>query len=111
MDKEIFRVDKFVVPEYAREEFLTRVHATHEVLRTQPGFVQDAILEQTFGPGEFNFVTIVEWENSDAIEVARRAVAALHQKMNFDAQAMIGRLGIRTDIANYKRVERAMAAE
>ena len=111
MSKEIFRIDKFVVPAQAREEFLMRVHATHEVLRTQAGFVRDAILEQTSGPGEFNFLTIVEWENCDAIEGARRAVAALHQKMNFDAQAMINRLEIRADIANYKRVEHAMAAE
>jgi heme-degrading monooxygenase HmoA len=111
MSEEIFRVDKFVVPAHAREEFLTKVHATHEVLRTQAGFVRDAILEQTSGPGEFNFVTVVEWENSDFIEGARKAVAALHQKMNFDAQAMINRLEIRTDIANYKRVERSMAAE
>jgi hypothetical protein len=99
------------VPGHAREEFLTRVHATHEVLRTQAGLVREAILEQTSGPGEFNFVTIVAWENSDAIEGARRAVAALHQKMNFDPQAMINRLEIRADIANYKRIERAMAAE
>jgi heme-degrading monooxygenase HmoA len=111
MSKEIFRVDKFVVPAHAREEFLTRVHATHEVLRTQAGFVRDAILEQASGPGEYNFVTIVEWENNDFIEGARKAVAALHQSMNFDAQAMINRLGIRADIASYKRVERAMAAE
>jgi heme-degrading monooxygenase HmoA len=111
MNAEVFRVDKFVVPAHAREEFLGKVHATHDVLRTQPGFVRDAILEQSSGSGEFNFVTIVEWENSGAIDGARRAVAALHQKMNFDAQAMISRLGIRADVANYKRVERAMAAE
>jgi heme-degrading monooxygenase HmoA len=111
MNAEVFRVDKFVVPAPAREEFLDKVHATHAVLRTQPGFVRDAILEQSSGPGEFNFVTIVEWQDSDAIEGARRAVAALHQKINFDAQAMISRLGIRADIANYKRVERTMAAE
>jgi hypothetical protein len=56
-------------------------------------------------------VTIVAWENGDVIEGARRAVAALHQNVNFDAQAMINGLEIRADIANYKRVERAMAAE
>jgi hypothetical protein len=33
--------------------------------------VRDAILEQASGPGEFNFVTIVEWENSNAIEGAQ----------------------------------------
>jgi hypothetical protein len=68
MSEEIFRVDKFVVPGHAREELGTRVHATHEVLRTQAGFVREAILGQTPGPGECNFMTIVEWENSDAIE-------------------------------------------
>ena len=73
--------------------------------------MRDAILEQTSAPGEFSFVTMVEWENGDAIEGARRAVAALRQKVNFDAQAMINRLEIRADIANYKRVEPAMAAE
>jgi hypothetical protein len=88
-----------------------RVHATHEVLKTPAGFVRDAILEQTCGPGEFNFVTIAEWENGDAIEGARRAVAALHQKVNFDAQAIVNRLEIRAAIANYKRFEPAMAAE
>ena len=70
MSEEIFRVDKFVSPAHGREEFLTRVQATHEILRTRAGFVRDAVLEQTSGPGEFNFVTIVEWENSDAIEGA-----------------------------------------
>jgi hypothetical protein len=108
---ETFRVDKFVVPARAREEFLGKVHATHDVLRKQPGFVRDAILEQSSGPGEFNFVTIVEWENGDFFEGARQAVAALHRKMNFDPHELIARLGLRADIANYKRVERAMAAE
>jgi len=111
MSTEIFRVDKFVVPGPAREEFLNKVHATHDVLRKQPGFVRDAILEQTSGPGQFNFVTIVEWENNDAIEGARQAVLALHRQMNFDPQELISRLGIRVDIANYQRVERAMAAD
>ncbi len=87
MSTEIFRVDKFVVSAHAREEFLDKVHAWLAVLKTQTGFVRDAILEQASGLGEFNFVSIVEWENSDAMEGARRPVVTLHQKMNFDAQA------------------------
>jgi hypothetical protein len=108
---ETFRVDRFLVPARAGEEFLGKVHATHEILRKQPGFVRDAILEQSSGPGEFNFVTIVEWENSDFFQGAHQAVAAPHRKMNFDPHELITRLGIRADIANYKRVKRAMAAE
>jgi heme-degrading monooxygenase HmoA len=99
----VFRVDKFSVPPPAREEFLERVHATHELLRTQAGFIQDAILEQTSGPAEFNFVTIVEWENAAAMEPARQAVAALHKRMNLDPLELFARLGIRVDLGNYKR--------
>lgn len=44
---------------FMRQEFLERVHATHELLRAQVRFVQDFILEQASGPGKFNFVTIV----------------------------------------------------
>jgi heme-degrading monooxygenase HmoA len=105
MDPAILRVDKFSVPADARAEFLEKVQATHALLRTQAGFVQDAILEQTSGPGEFNFVTIVEWENAEAMEPARKAVAALHQRMNLDPREMLARLGIRADIGNYKPVE------
>jgi heme-degrading monooxygenase HmoA len=105
METRIYRVDKFSVPRQAREEFLEKVRATHGLLRSQAGFVEDAILEQASGPGEFNFVTIVEWENAEAMEPARRAVAALHEQMNLDPREMFTRLGIRADLGNFKRVE------
>ncbi len=55
----VYRIDKFVVPEPAREEFWRHVRRTHEVLRRQAGFLDDALLEQQSGPGRFNAVTIV----------------------------------------------------
>jgi heme-degrading monooxygenase HmoA len=104
MDTKRYRVDKFSVPAHAREEFLDKVYATHELLRSQAGFAQDFILEQASGPGEFNFVTIVEWENVEAMEPARQAVTALHKRMNFDPHELFARLGIRADLGNYKLV-------
>jgi len=103
VDTKIFRVDKFSVPSPAREEFLEKVNATHELLRAQAGFVQDSILEQACGPAEFNFVTIVEWENAAAMEPAREAVTALHKRMHLDPHELFTRLGIRADLGNYKR--------
>jgi hypothetical protein len=32
----VYRVDKFIVPQAARDEFLKRVHDTHNILRQQP---------------------------------------------------------------------------
>lgn len=102
----IYRVDKFMVPDHAREEFIEKVQATHQLLKTQSGFLQDFILEQASGPGEFNIVTMVEWDSIEAIEPARAAVMALHQEMNFNPQELFTRLGIKADLGNYKRVKR-----
>jgi quinol monooxygenase YgiN len=100
----VFRVDKFVVPPESFTEFLPKVRQTHELLRRQPGFVRDFVLEQASGPGEFNFVTIVEWESQDAVEKVRPIVAAMHASEGFDPQALMKRLGIRADIGNYGRI-------
>lgn len=101
----IFRVDKFVVSQAARDEFLRRVRDTHQVLRRQPGFVRDALLEQVAGPGRYNIVTIAEWESAEAIDAARAAVAEAHAKSGFNPQEAMARLGIEADIANYRPVD------
>ncbi len=100
----VYRVDKFIVPAEARDEFLGRVQKTHELLQTQPGFIQDMVLEKSTGLGEFNFVTVVEWENTDVTERVGEAVQALHQQMGFNPQEVFARLGIKADIANYTNV-------
>jgi hypothetical protein len=101
----IYRVDKFVVPVPARDEFLHRVKKTHGMLKVQPGFLQDTVLEQVAGNGVFNFVTIVEWESQASVENAKAAVTSLYQQTNFNPQEMFDRLGIKADLANYRRVD------
>jgi heme-degrading monooxygenase HmoA len=104
MSGAFYRIDKFVVPAAAREEFLVNVMMTHKVLEAQEGFVNHAVLEQVAGPGEFNFVTVAEWESADVVERVRAVVAAAHKAANFDPQEMFARLGIRADLASYKPV-------
>lgn len=103
-DVSVFRVDKFVVPAEAREEILRKVRATHELLRLQEGFVQDFLLEQFSGPGEFNLVTIVEWENQAAVDNVVPIVKAAQALVGFNPQETLTRLGVRADIANYQRI-------
>lgn len=100
----VYRVDKFMVPDGAREEFLARVKATHEVLRRQPGFLRDFLLEQSGGPGAFNIVTMAEWESQAAVEQAKEAVGALHRQLGFNPHELMARLGIHADLANYRRL-------
>jgi heme-degrading monooxygenase HmoA len=101
----IYRVDKFIVPDHAREEFMRRVRDTHELLRTLPGFLQDFVLEQSSGPGEFNFVTSVEWDGVESVENAKAFAMAMQKEMNFNPQEMWARLEIKTDLANYRQID------
>jgi hypothetical protein len=101
----IYRVDKFIVPEHVRDEFLSKVEMTHKLLKTLPGFLQDLVLEQTSRPGEFNFVTVVEWESDASMESARTVVAAMHEEIGFNPREVLPRLGIKADLANYWRIE------
>jgi heme-degrading monooxygenase HmoA len=100
--EKIYRLDKFVVPTQAREEFLAKVIKTHELLKQQPGFIQDFLLEQPAASGEFNFVTLVEWQDARSVENARASVMAMHKSIGFNAQEMFARLGIKADLGNYK---------
>lgn len=98
-----YRIDKFAVPASARDEFLMNMVCMHTLLQAQEGFIGHTVLEQVAGPGEFNFVTIAEWENAEMFERMRVAVAA-QTTAKIDQQDMFERLGIRADIAGYKPV-------
>lgn len=111
MSKEhVFRVDRFNVPEGARQEFLQRVGATHKLLASQRGFVRDVLLEQSAGAGAFNLVTMAEWESREAMELAKEAVAGLHRQLGFDPRALIARLGIHAELGVYRSLEESAFA-
>lgn len=97
----VYRVDKFVVPEAAREEFWGHVGRTHEILRKQDGFLDDVLLEQHSGPGRFNAITIVRWSSADDLPAARLAAEAGHQAVNFVPAEFFAKAGIEADVANY----------
>lgn len=102
-DSSIYKVDKFVVPNEARDEFLSEVRRTHDLLEEQPGFIRDLVLEHSRGPGRFNFVTMVEWRSEQAIHDARNVVNDMHEREGFDSEELFERRGIEADIAAYVR--------
>jgi heme-degrading monooxygenase HmoA len=102
----VYRIDKFVVPNQAREEFLSNVLKTHQLLKVQPGFIQGLILEQPAAEGEFNILTLVEWSDENAVEKAREVVLAMHKETGFNPQEARARLGIKVEPGSYKMVLR-----
>lgn len=97
----IYRVDKFKVPAGARDEFLATVGRVHAILRAQSGLVDEIVLEQVSGPGEFNVVTIAVWESAERLAAARASIADTYREIGFDPAALMARLGITDDIGNY----------
>ncbi len=96
----VYRVDTFTVPPSARDEFLTNVHRTHDQLRALPGFDHDLILEKPSNDGVV-IMTLAAWENPDALAGAREAMRRRQQEDGFDPKALIDRLGITADLAEY----------
>ena len=102
----LYRVDRFEVPVQARDEFLEKVQETHEMLRTVQGFMQDFLLEQSAAEGIVRIVTIVEWEDADAVANAQQTIKAFREKTQFNPQDLIARLGIKADMGNYSPIVR-----
>lgn len=100
-----YRLDKFIVPEAAREEFLPRMQAAQEFLRKLPGFVQSFSMEQNPGTGVRHYVTLAEWTDAAAVDVARAAIQDWHKSSEFNREEMYARLGIQAERANYFPVE------
>jgi len=100
----VYRVDKFIVPTPAREEFLEKALHTQKFLRSLPGFLQDFVLEQSSGDGEFKVLTIVEWDSMESVEKAKPVVISMHKEINFNAQEMFTRLGIKVEQGYYSQI-------
>ncbi len=103
----VYRVDKFIVPSESRDVFLERLRHIQAFLREQPGCVEDVILEQTGGPGRFNIVTIVIWENPQVAETARAVAAEQYKREGFNPAELMSQLGITADMAAYADVTKA----
>ena len=98
-------IDKFFVPENAKQEFDERMKISRDFIKKLPGLIEDHAYERMDENGNFNCVTMAIWENEDAINKARQAVQAEYKREGFDMQGMFKRLNITIDRGVYKKVE------
>ncbi|MEW9806617.1 antibiotic biosynthesis monooxygenase [Mesorhizobium sp. ZMM04-5] len=106
----VVRLDRFVVPGAARDEFLMRVGQTHDILRTQDGFIRDLLLERPGDAGASVIVTLVEWDSRETVERVVPVVRAAHARMGFDARETMARLGISAEMGTYAPIAGTTAA-
>ena len=100
---EIILIDEFIVPEESKAEFMERTRKIQSFIKTLPGFVEGFLYEKKDGESRHNFLTTAVWENEEAFENAKRAVATEHQKQGFNPQETRQRLKIENVRSTYAR--------
>lgn len=100
--KKVIFIDRFTVPAAAVNEFKNRVQINRSLIRTLPGFIDDAAFETPEKDGSIRYLTIAEWESETAIQKAKETVQAEYKKEGFDLPGMLKRLNITMERDQYK---------
>ncbi|MCK3779847.1 antibiotic biosynthesis monooxygenase [Ensifer sesbaniae] len=98
----LYRINKYTVPVEARQQFVELVDKTLAVIRKQDGYVKDLFLEQHAGPGQFDFITMIEFASADVAPKVAAALGEFDRSLGLDREALMKTLGIRTDFASYR---------
>jgi len=100
---EIVLIDRFVVTEESKSEFLEAVHLSSGFLRTLPGFVEGFIYEKTDGDSRHNIMTTAVWADAEAFQNAKKAAATEFQKRGFNPPEIMKRLRVEMERAVFSR--------
>jgi len=98
-----FRVDRFVVPQPALAQFMTRLRETQRRLDELAGCRQNLVLSKPGAGGTVDVVTIVEWADATAMQAARVAMQARYEREGFDPAGFMRELGVEADMGAYLR--------
>ncbi len=100
-----FRIDRFKLPAEHRTALLEAVAATHEVLRTQSGFLRDLITERTHADGRIEVQTVVEWDASANIPAIVARVKEAQRARVFDTATALASWGAEADLGWWTEVQ------
>jgi heme-degrading monooxygenase HmoA len=97
-------IDRFVVPNTAKAEFLERMKINRDFIKTLPGFIEDSAYEEV-GETESYYVTTAIWRDDDAIQKARAAVTAEYQREGFNPPEFMKKLNIKMERGVFKKLQ------
>ena len=99
----IVLVDKFIVPEESKEQFLEQVHKSANLLRTLPGFIEGFVYEKTDGETCHNVLTTAVWKDEEAFQNAKKNAAEGFKKIGFNPPEIMKILKVQIERAIYRR--------
>jgi heme-degrading monooxygenase HmoA len=99
---QVVLIDRFIVPNGAKEEFLERANINRDFIKHLPGFVEDNAYEEV-GEAQTRYVTVAVWANEEAFQKARAAVGEEYKRQNFNPAELVKRLNIQMERGVYKK--------
>lgn len=97
----IWRIDRFDLPETARDVLLERLNLTHAELGRLAGCLVNSIVAAPARDGRLEMLTLVAWRDDAALAEARRHMQRLHGETGFDAAAFLARHGVTMTLGVY----------
>jgi hypothetical protein len=100
--RQVFRVDRFVIPDASRAELEAAMARNMAFISTLTGFRGHVVLERRRDATTTELVTIAGWEDRAALERAAVEVRAYYQREGFDMRAALERWGVTMERDDYE---------
>ncbi|MNJ94959.1 hypothetical protein D3C87_126630 [compost metagenome] len=104
--KRVTLIDTFTIPQSLYEVFIERMSRTKDMLKKMLGFIEDHTYEKTSEESHLSYITITTWENEESLAQAKKAMASLYKKENFNLQEFIEKNGIIMQRTIYKEMKK-----
>jgi predicted ester cyclase len=102
----VFFVDKFIIPKNARGEFIQRMQANRNLIKSIPGFIKDEVIAYEDANGNLTLMSIAVWQNQGFLDKAQQLVEAEYKKINFKPAEFTERLNIKMERETYKAYQK-----
>lgn len=101
----VWRIDRFDLPETARDAVLARLRLTQAELGHRAGCLVNSIVEAPARDGRLEMLTLVAWRDEAALADARRHMQRVHAETGFGAAAFLERHGVTMTPAVYRGLD------
>lgn len=97
-------IDRFIIPETSKAEFIERMTINRNLISKLPGFIRDDVYKRNDEQGNTLCITVAVWESEAAIANAKEQVQADYKKTGFDMPGMLQRLNIKMERGQYRKM-------
>ena len=105
VNRQVYFIDKFLVPKGSIEEFTQRMNYNRNFIKNLPGFINDQVYEKTDEDGNITIITIATWKDQESVDIARDVVQSEYKRTGFNPVEFYKRLNIKMERGIYHQMK------